>query len=166
MVLPMHYHGRRRKKINLLGNLCERTKGKPLLPLLTIITVQYDTHMIFPVDYLRGVEFANQFQTPKASYTLRALISSVVVSASRAVPYAASCCMITTTRWLPVIEELPRRSRFCRPTITGAHWIRTYATTSVSVTHISRQSLIGDAAPASSPRMRHPGRSDPKCFQV
>jgi hypothetical protein len=30
MVLPMHYHARRRNKFNLLGNLYEWTNGKPL----------------------------------------------------------------------------------------------------------------------------------------
>jgi hypothetical protein len=48
-------------------------KWKATLPLLTISTVQYDTHMISEstAEYLQDSEFAKQFQSPKASYALR-----------------------------------------------------------------------------------------------
>jgi hypothetical protein len=95
-MLPMHYHVRRRNKFNLLGNLWKAT-----LPLLTISTVQYDTHMISQLmtECLQDSEFAKQFQSLKARthYVTGAYIV-MVVSASRTVPYAASCYMITTTR--------------------------------------------------------------------
>jgi hypothetical protein len=48
-------------------------KWKASLPLLTISTVQYDTHMISQLmtEYLQDSEFAKQFQSPKAPYALR-----------------------------------------------------------------------------------------------
>jgi hypothetical protein len=48
-------------------------KWKATLPLLTISTVQYDTHMISEstAEYLQDSEFAKQFQSPKAPYALR-----------------------------------------------------------------------------------------------
>jgi hypothetical protein len=76
------------------------SKWKAILPFLTISTGQFDTHMIsqLTTEYIRDAEFAKHFQTPKAPYILRGLISWVFVAESRTVPYAASCCMITTTR--------------------------------------------------------------------
>jgi Integrase zinc binding domain len=46
---------------------------KATLPISTISTVQYDTHMISQLmtEYLQDSEFAKQFQSPKALYALR-----------------------------------------------------------------------------------------------
>jgi hypothetical protein len=48
-------------------------KTKAILPLLTIITIQYDAHMIsqLKTEYLQDSEFVKHFQTLKAPYTLR-----------------------------------------------------------------------------------------------
>jgi RNase H-like domain found in reverse transcriptase len=146
-------------------------KWKSTLPLLTISTDQYDTHMISKLmtEYLQDSEFATQFQSPKAPNAFRdghVYHDGRFFSASRTVPYAASCYMITTARWLPVIDELPWQSRLFSTNIAGAHLQRTYATTSVRVTHVSAQNPIDGAVPVSSPNMRHPWRIDPKSLLI
>jgi Integrase zinc binding domain len=144
-------------------------KWKATLPLLTISTVQYDTHMTsqLMIVYLQDAEFVKQFQSPKALYVLRdghlyregrfcfpnGSLRGILLQDHHD---AVTAGHREATKTIKTLQHQYYRGSLAKD-------VRDYV---VCVTHVSAQSPIDDAVPVSSPRMRYPCRSGPKCSLI
>jgi hypothetical protein len=160
----MQYHGRRQKNQPTWESL-RMDKWKATLPLLTISIVQYDTHMTSQslTEYPQDYAFAKHFQTPKAPYTLRA--RGLYREVRFHVPSGSLRGILLHKNHNAVTASYRGATKAIKTLPSQYYWgslakdLRGY----VRVKPISAQRLIDSAVPVSSPRIRHPRRSGPKC---